>query len=286
LRALPGENEWVEFKVDNINSDDVGEYISCLSNSAALMGQETGFLVWGVENDGHAVVGTKFRPESAKAVGNEDLVPWLLRLLNPHIDFSFHSVEIDGKVVVVLRVDAATRHPVKFKNNEYIRIGSYKKPLSRHPDHQRRLWKVLDTYSFEEGTAAGDLAVEQIVQLLDYPAFFSLHKSPLPESRSSIIEALEGAGLIRHNVENQWQITNAGALLYARELDDFSKLARKAPRVIHYEGTSRIKTKKEQVGQRGYAPGFQGLVGYIATNCQTAKSSKTDFGWMSCSSHG
>lgn len=263
LLALPGENEWVEFKVDNDNPDEIGEYVSCLSNSAAITGQETGFLVWGVENDGHAVVGTKFRPEAAK-IGNEDLVPWLLRLLSPHVDFSFHSVEVDGKVVVVLRVDAASKHPVKFKNNEYIRIGSYKKPLSQHPDHQRRLWKVLDAYSFEGGIAAGDLSVEQVVQLLDYPAFFSLHKSPLPENRSSIIEALEGAGLIRHNVEDQWQITNAGALLYAHDFADFPKLARKAPRVIHYEGTSRIKTKKEQLGQRGYAAGFQGLVGYIA----------------------
>lgn len=263
LCALPGENEWVEFKVDNENPQEIGEYISCLSNSAAIAGQETGFLVWGVQDDGHPIVGTKFRPEATK-IGNEDLAPWLLRMLSPHVDFSFHSVEINGKVVVILRVDAASKQPVKFKNNEYIRIGSYKKPLSQHPDHQRRLWKVLDAYSFEAGIAAGDLSVEQVVQLLDYPAFFSLHKSPLPENRSSIIEALEGAGLIRHNVQDQWQITNAGALLYADQLDDFPLLARKAPRVVHYEGGSRIKTKKEQLGQRGYAAGFQGLISYIA----------------------
>jgi predicted HTH transcriptional regulator len=255
LRALPRENEWVEFKVDNDKPGEIGEYISCLSNSAALTGQETGFLVWGVQNDDHAVVGTKFRPDSAK-IGNEDLAPWLLRMLSPQVDFSFHSVEVDGKALVILRVDAASKHPVKFKNNEYIRIGSYKKPLNQHPDHQRRLWQVLDAYSFEVGTAAADLSVADVVQLLDYPAFFSLHKSPLPENRSSIIEALEGARLISHNVEDQWRVTNAGALLYARDLNDFPKLARKAPRVIHYKGTSRIKTKKEQVGQRGYAAGF------------------------------
>lgn len=263
LRALTGENEWVEFKVDNDNPDEIGEYISCLSNSAALAGQETAFLLWGIRDDDHAVVGTTFRPEMAKK-GNEDLQPWLLRLLDPHVDFSFHWVDIENNTVVIMRVNAASKHPVKFKNVDYIRVGSYKKPLSRHPDHQRRLWKVLDAYSFEAGTAAGDLSVEEIVQLLDYPSFFSLHKVPLPESRSSIIEALENAGLIYHNVENQWQITNAGGLLYARDLNDFPQLARKAPRVVHYEGTSRIKTIREQVGRRGYASGFQGLVGFIA----------------------
>lgn len=46
-------------------------------------------------------------------------------------------------------------------------------------------------------------------------------------------------------------------------LGKFPKLARKATRVVHYDGTSRIKTKREQAGERGYASGFQGLISYI-----------------------
>lgn len=263
LLRLPSENEWVEFKVDNDDPDAVGQYVSCLANSAALAGQETGYLVWGIHNGTHEIVGTQFNPSSAKK-GNEDLAAWILRLLAPHVDFSFHSVKIDSLQVVVMRVAAASTLPVKFRNVEYIRIGSYKKPLSQHPDHQRRLWRVLEAYSFEDQKAIEDLNVEQVVQLIDYPAYFSLHKVPLPESRSSIIEALESARLIRHTVEGQWAITNGGALLYAKDLRNFPKLDRKAPRVIHYDGTSRVKAKKEQVGQRGYAAGFQGLVGFIA----------------------
>ena len=263
LRRLPSENEWVEFKVNNADPEGTGEYVSCLANSAALAGQETGYLLWGITDDPHDVVGTTFRPENAKK-GNEDLYHWILRLLTPQADFSFHPVDVEGKPVVVLRVAAASKLPVKFKNSEYIRVGSYKKNLSQYPDHQRRLWRVLDAYSFEDGTAVEDLGFEQVVQLLDYPAYFSLHKAPLPESRSSIIEELEAARLIRHTVEGQWQITNGGALLYAKDLRDFPKLTRKAARVVHYEGTSRIKTQKEQVGRRGYAAGFQGLVSYIA----------------------
>lgn len=263
LLRLPSENEWVEFKVDNDDPESVGQYVSCLANSAALAGQETGYLVWGVRDGTHEVVGTRFDPSTAKK-GNEDLAAWILRLLTPHVDFSFHSIEVDQQPVVVMRVAATSTLPVKFQNVEYIRIGSYKKPLSQHPDHQRRLWRILETYAFEEQKAIEDLDVEQLVQLIDYPAYFSLHKVPLPESRSSIIEALESARLIRHTVEGQWAITHGGALLYAKNLHDFPRLARKAPRVVHYDGTSRIKTKKEQVGQRGYAAGFQGLVSFIA----------------------
>jgi ATP-dependent DNA helicase RecG len=262
LCDLDTENEWVEFKENNDDPDGIGEYISCLANAAALAGKDAGFLVYGVRDDDHAIVGTSIDP-SCKKVGNEDLGPWLVRLLSPQVNFAWSSVEMDEGRVVVLRVDCATSTPVKFKGQEYIRVGSYKKPLKDHPEHARRLWKALESYSFEEGTAAGDLSVEQVVQLIDYPAFFTLLGQPLPENRSAIIEALEEAGVVRHDVENQWQITNVGALLYAADLSKFPRLSRKAVRVIQYDGTSRVITKREQEGQRGYASGFKGLIGYI-----------------------
>ena len=52
-------------------------------------------------------------------------------------------------------------------------------------------------------------------------------------------------------------------MLFAKRLTDFSTLARRAVRVIQYRGDGRVETLKEQVGQKGYASGFEGLVGYI-----------------------
>jgi ATP-dependent DNA helicase RecG len=60
-----------------------------------------------------------------------------------------------------------------------------------------------------------------------------------------------------------WSITNMGAVLFAKHLDDFSHLKRKTVRVIVCTDTSRQKTQKEQVGSRGYATGFEGLIGFI-----------------------
>ncbi|MEO8661649.1 MAG: ATP-binding protein, partial [Bryobacteraceae bacterium] len=58
-------------------------------------------------------------------------------------------------------------------------------------------------------------------------------------------------------------VTKIGALLLARKLADFETVARKAIRVIVYKGKNRIETIKEQIGARGYAVGFEGLIGYI-----------------------
>ena len=35
LRKLPGETEWVEFKHNKENPEEIGEYISALANAAA-----------------------------------------------------------------------------------------------------------------------------------------------------------------------------------------------------------------------------------------------------------
>ena len=69
LLALPHETEWVEFKHNNATPDEIGEYLSALSNSAGLLGKEVVFIVWGVEDETRRVGGTTFKPK-AKRVGN------------------------------------------------------------------------------------------------------------------------------------------------------------------------------------------------------------------------
>ena len=72
LCALPWETEWVEFKVNDAEPRDIGEYISALANAAALVGKAFAYLVSGVRDEDHAIVGTSFDPHASK-VGNEEL---------------------------------------------------------------------------------------------------------------------------------------------------------------------------------------------------------------------
>ncbi len=45
LQALPKECEWAEFKVNNSNPQEIGEYLSALSNSACYSKQPYGYLI-------------------------------------------------------------------------------------------------------------------------------------------------------------------------------------------------------------------------------------------------
>lgn len=262
LRKLPRETEWLEFKLNNDEPQMIGEYISALANSAALCGKAFAYLVWGVEDSTHEVSGTTFSPTSCK-VGNEELENWLLRLLAPKIHFRFYDVVIDGKAVVVLEIERAFRHPVQFQGQGYIRIGSYKKKLKEFPEKERALWRIFDQTRFEDGIAAERVSSDEVLSLLDYPAYFDLLVQPLPANRDGIFEALANDHLIRPCDAGGWNITNLGAILFAKKLSEFPKLKRKALRVIHYRGTGRVETLKEQVGGKGYACGFEGLIGYI-----------------------
>ncbi|MFP4533627.1 MAG: ATP-binding protein [Desulfobacterales bacterium] len=263
LRKYPRETEWIEFKHNKADPEEIGEYLSALANAAALMGKVNAYMVWGIENQNLDIVGTSFSPSVMK-VGNEELENWLLRLLSPKINFRFHELTIDGQPVVLLEIGAAFRHPVRFRTIEYIRVGSYKKKLKDFPEKERELWRAFDQTPFEREIAVENIGGEKVVQMLDYPAYFDLLKLPLPEGRDGILAALEAERMIQRGKGGQWNITNLGAVLFARKLSDFSKLERKAVRVILYNGENRIETIREQEGTKGYAAGFEGLIGFVS----------------------
>ena len=262
LRKLPTESEWVEFKHNHAHPEDIGEYISALANSATLLGKSTAYLVWGIDDKTHEVVGTRFIPGSAK-VGNEELENWLLRLLAPKINFRFYSFAMDEKPVVLLEIGAAFRHPVQFKHQEFIRVGSYKKKLKDFPEKERDLWRSLDQAPFESGIAEEHVESDEVLRLLDAPSCFELLELLLPDGRIAILESLRQDNLVQPCEAGGWNITNLGAILFARKLDDFPGLKRKAMRVILYRGKGRIETQREQVGGKGYAAGFEGLISFI-----------------------
>lgn len=141
LLKLPQETEWVGFKQNNFNPDKIGEYISALSNSACLHKKDYGYLVFGIENSTHNVVGTSFKPKELK-IGNEELENWLHNLLEPSIDFRIIETNHDGKQVVIFQIDPTYNTPIKFKNVAYIRVGSYKRKLIDFPGKERKIWNV------------------------------------------------------------------------------------------------------------------------------------------------
>lgn len=207
-------------------------------------------------------MGTRFDP-SARKVGNEELESWLLRLLAPKINFHFSKVSVEGHSVVLLEIERASRHPVQFRGKEYIRVGSYKKKLKDFPEKERALWRIFDQTPFENGIAAERVSDDEVLRQIDYPAYFELLGLPLPENRRAILDALTSDNLILPCDAGGWNVTNLGAVLFAKELRNLPSLRRKAVRVIQYRGRSRIETRREQVWGKGYASGFEGLIQFI-----------------------
>lgn len=262
LCTLPRETEWVEFKHNRADPEDMGEYISALANGAALAGKHEGYVIWGIEDNTHQIIGTSFNPLQAK-IGAEELEGWLNRLLHPRVNFSFTNGIVDEKQVILLTIPRAIAEPIQFKGESFVRIGSYKKKLKDQPEKARSLWKCFDSTPFEIQIIKTNCTNSDILRLIEYPSYFKLLSIPLPEEQIGIIKALEADKIIVRNTSGLWDISRLGAVLLAYKLSDFPGMDRKAARVIQYRGTARIETIKDRVFNQGYACVFDTLISYI-----------------------
>ena len=262
FRSLPSETEWIEFKVNNKEPQLIGEYVSALSNSACLQDEDYGYLIFGIEDKSHDIIGTDFSPKSAKGKGNEGLEPWLARLLTPRIDFRIFEDYINGKKIVIFQIEATVNTPVKFKEKAYIRIGEHKHNLSEHPEKQRKIWNKTEKSPFEMGVALENQTSDDVLKKIDYPAFCDLLKIQLPDNRQGILEKLLEEKVIL-SVGDTYSISNLGAILFAKKINYFPTLEFKAPRVIVYNGDNNLNKKREQIETIGYAISFKKLIEWI-----------------------
>lgn len=263
LRSHPHETEWFEFKGSYYDKKEIGEYISALANSAMLHDKPWAYLVYGVENKTHDVIGTQVRLKNEKGAGQEELENWLLKMLDPHIKFEFISFEYGLNHVEMIRIEPGYSRPVLFQNISYIRLGSYKKKLIDHPAIQASLWALCSVYSFEEGIAAAHLKENDLFSqfFCEELALILYKRDDL--SRNQIIEKFIVEGLLIDNLEGSFDATNLLALTSAKNINLYRTVSGKTPRVIKYKGASKLKNESDQAGVRGYIIAFEALLKYI-----------------------
>lgn len=264
LAKLPNETEWVEFKCNNKEPQMIGEYISALSNSAALWGRPKGYLVWGVKDDTHKITGTEFQYRKMKK-GNEELESWLARMLSPRINFRFFEIPMEEGNVVLIEIPCADKLPVQFAGVEYIRVGTNKKNLKEYPDKERDLWKTFDSTPYELKVTMSNLGEEEVVSLLDYPKYYEKLEIPIPRNRDQVFEDLKNEKFLQRNDAGNWNITNMGALMIAKDLRKFDNLHRRTVRVIWYKNNSRLEAIREKEFVGGYSFAYEDIVQYIMT---------------------
>lgn len=264
LIKLPCETEWIEFKVNKSEPQMIGEYISALSNAAALLKKSNAYLIWGIDDKTHEIIGTDFNYRLAKK-GNEELESWLSRLLEPKINFKFNELFIGNKKIVILDIDKAITRPISFMGQEFIRIGSNKKKLKDYPEKERELWRVFDENVSELRIAKHNLSFDEVLDVLDFVSYYRSLGFGLPKNKDKIESDFLNEKFIIKTTQEMYDITNLGALLLARDVTKFETIAHKYVRVIWYKDKSKLETIREQEFLGGYILEYENIINYIMT---------------------
>ncbi len=115
-------------------TDGIGEYISALSNAAALTGEPYGYMIWGVDTKTHEIVGTTYEGQDKESLNKN---------VFPAIQLRFDEDEINGKRVVVLFIPAAKIAPTAYNGVKFVRISESNENISKYPDREAALFYVL-----------------------------------------------------------------------------------------------------------------------------------------------
>ena len=141
LLALNDEYEWLDFKENWFSKDEIGEYISAISNGATLCGKENGYIVWGIKDKNKEIVGTNINFD--KDIAGEPYKHYLARNLRPSIAFEVVDFNYKDKRIVMLIVPCSKSVKTKYKGVDYIRIGSSKEKSDKFPEYEIKLNSIL-----------------------------------------------------------------------------------------------------------------------------------------------
>lgn len=249
--SVPVEHENLEFKSatasGGIHFDRVLKYCVAISNESG------GKLILGV-TDGRPrrVVGTQAANDPAGMQKKIfDTLHFLVR-----VEELGHP---DGRVVV-FHIPSRDRGTARqYEGAYWMRSGEELKPMT--PERLKEIFQEDKPDWLEEYSRTG-LSAAEVVELLDMQTFFELLGMGYPSEREGVIERLLSERLIEPG-DGGFNIRRLGALLLARRMEDFPDLARKAPRVVVYSGNSKLETKQDETGRKGYAVGFQRLVKFV-----------------------
>ena len=248
-RGSPSEHQRLEFKEAKNQFDNRTLYQYCV----AIANEGGGLLLMGIaDKPPRVVVGTR---------AFNDPVAMAAKLFEA-VGFRVDIEEVqhpDGRVLV-FHIPSRPKGTAYHLGGAYMmRSGEQLVPMTE--DQLRRIFAEGQPDWLEEASIAG-LDSQQVVELLDVQTLFELLRLPFPTERKGVIDRLLQERLLDEE-DGRYAIRRLGGLLLAKRLEDFPDLVRKAPRVVVYSGASKLDTRLDQLGGKGYAVGFQGLVRFV-----------------------
>lgn len=251
--AAPAESEHLEFKEAKQQFDTTKLLRYCV----ALANEGGGHLVLGVSDKlPRRVVGTQAFLAATDLNDIKSRIVDKLRIRVAAVELA-HA---DGRVLVFAVPSRPVGQPLDFDGTYLMRAGEDLLPMT--PDQLRHIFAEGQPDWFAQA-AKEAASADEVIALLDTQTYFDLCGLPYPTTREGVLSRLSGEGLIVQTAAG-WIISNLAAILLAKRLDGFSPvLARKAPRVVIYEGLDKTRTREDKPGNRGYAVGFESLVDFV-----------------------
>lgn len=256
LAPVPHEVNELDWKANlSLNKDRLAEHLMAFANHPG-----GGVLAFGIDDAGKVVgVDAGFVATTSNTLANlgRDAV-------EPPLVIDHAVLEYRGGPVLLVHVPEQAGKPVHRRGrsieDSWIRSGGTTRKASRHEVGAMLINSPAPRW--EELRASSMLSLEEVPQLLDLEAIAALLERPLPSGHDELAQWLVDEGITVVDGRSHY-ITNFGAIAAARRLDQFPSLDRKRIRVIRYRGTNKVETIDELVGQRGYAAGFEGLIGHL-----------------------
>ena len=220
-----------------------------------------GMFAFGICDDGSTFrnLGKQEIDEIVKKLGNI-----AHNNLSSSIDIDHEIMMYDGHPVLFVYIPEQREKPIHLRGKDlreaFCRSSGQTVKMSAL--QVRNMIAKSQGLSFEEREALGDLSKAELLIRLNYRKFFDLLDKDLPKSEDSILNRMKEYGLCGSHGD-LWYVTNLGAILFANDINDYAELRNRKVIVRKYVGTNNRDLLIEQIGQYGYAIGFEGLIDFI-----------------------
>ena len=211
------ESEVVEFKKAeyNFDIDELGRYFSALSNEANLRERESAWIVFGVWDKEHRIVGTNFK-------NGEVALNKLKQDMSQHttdnlIFREIVPVEIEDKRVLLFKVPASPRNIVMcWKGIAYGRDGESLKPLNQAKRDAIRQQSPMPDWTAQLVPNATIDDLDELAVATARVMFKKVHASNIPGSE---VDAWSVEDFLAHSMMmRDGQLTRAAILLLGKPL--------------------------------------------------------------------
>lgn len=228
-----------------------------------------GWLVYGIKSDSSF---TGITPVEIEIAINQ-LANLGRDAVEPSLQLDHLGTDFNGHQILFVHIPESAIKPVhkrgRPESETHIRSGGTTRTASRQEIGSMMLqsktprWEDLHaTVLMSDEELLGALDIEPIFEMLGKPSL------ALPEER---LNWMEDSSFIQRHPAGGGYVTNLGAIAAARRLAQFPELARKAARVIVYEGLNKAKARNETEGALGYAVSFQRLLKFVCTLLPTSE---------------